>query len=193
MSIISRKLGSALLGLVLLSGSAWAGPTTIKGEVKGPDGRPVKGAEVMIERNGAKGPSNSMKTDSQGRYVFTYLDPGTYNVQASANGLAATGAENVMPKPDSAISVNFMLKKQTGTVPATAQVKKKAKHMVWMPPETGSNLGGRWVEVDEAGLSVNNVQRHSGKSILAMQGGHGGASANNGVDGIHSVYGSGPE
>jgi hypothetical protein len=176
-------MGSVLLGLVLLSGSAWAGVTTIQGDVKGPDGKPVNGAVVTIERKGGKAWTNFMKTDHEGRFVFKYLDVGAYNLRVSANGLAATAAEDVRAKMDAAITVTFNLKKQTGAAAAGPVVKKKAKHMVWMPAETGSNLGGRWVEVDdktaEAGPSMNNLQRGNGNSVIGMQGGHGGAGGTN--------------
>jgi hypothetical protein len=184
MSILSRKIGSVLFGLVLLTGSAWAaGPTTIQGDVKGPDGRAVKGAEVTIERKGGKPWSDTMKTDRDGRYVFKYLEVGAYNLRVSANGLASTAAQDVRAKMDRAITVTFNLKKQTGTAAAGPAVTKKAKHMVWMPAETGSNLGGRWVEVNDttaaAGPSMNNLTRASGDAIKGMQGGPGGNGGSN--------------
>ncbi len=183
MSILSRKMGSALLGLTLLTGSALAAPTAIHGDVKGPDGRPVKGAEVTIERKGGKAWSNTMRTDRDGRFNFQYLEVGAYNLRVSANGLASTSAQDVRTKMDAAIGVTFNLKKQTGAATAGPAVTKKAKHMVWMPPETGSNLGGRWVEVDDttaqAGPSMNNLTRASGGAIKGMQGGPGGSGGSN--------------
>ncbi len=177
-----RTLGSVLFSLVLLTGSASAAPTAIHGDVKGPDGRPVKGAEVTIERKGGKVWSNTMRTDRDGRFNFQYLEVGAYNLRVNANGLAPTAAQDVRTKMDAAIGVTFNLKKQTGTA-AAAPAVKKAKHMVWMPPETGSNLGGRWVEVPDttgqAGPSMNNLTRAGGGALQGMQGGPGGSGGSN--------------
>ena len=49
--------------------------------------------------------------------------------------------------------------------------------MVYVPAETGSNLSGRWVEVDDqagagaATAGTNNVRRLSGDAVRNMQGG----------------------
>ena len=47
------------------------------------------------------------------------------------------------------------------------------KHLVWVPSDTGSHIGGRWVAVDEAGspenTSASNVQRASGEQLQAQQ------------------------
>ena len=47
--------------------------------------------------------------------------------------------------------LNFDLKPSSASQASAAT--KKGKHMVWMPPATGSHTGGRWVEVDENGSS----------------------------------------
>jgi hypothetical protein len=50
---------------------------------------------------------------------------------------------------------------------------KNGKHMVWVPSDTGSHIGGRWVAVDETGSATNtgasNVQRASGEQLQAQQ------------------------
>jgi len=57
--------------------------------------------------------------------------------------------------------LNFDLK--PGSTSQASGSAKKTKHMVWMPPRTGTHLGGRWVEVDDNGsgqpgsLNVENV------------------------------------
>jgi hypothetical protein len=173
MSITSRTLGSVLFSLVLLSGSAWAAPLTIQGDVKGPDGKPVPSAEVRIQRAGNKVFGGTLKTDAQGRYLFKDLALGTYILRASANGMATTSVENVLTRADGAVRVDFNLKKQTGAASAGA-AKKKATHMVYVPPETGSNLGGRWVEVDDGDntAAASRTSHASGASIRGMTSGN---------------------
>jgi len=41
------------------------------------------------------------------------------------------------------------------------------KHKVWVPSDTGSHLGGRWVDVGETGSAApaSNVQRASAEAL----------------------------
>jgi len=181
MSTTSRTLGSVLFSLVLLSGSAWAASLTIQGDVKGPDGKPVPSAEVRIQRTDNKIFGGTLKTDAQGRFVFKNLAMGTYMLRASANGMAATSVDNVLTRAEGAVRVNFNLKKQTGAASATPS-KKKATHMVFVPAETGSNMGGRWVEVPDGDSTVNasRTSKASGAAIRGMTNGSGASNQNPG-------------
>ena len=49
---------------------------------------------------------------------------------------------------------------------------KSGKHKVWVPSDTGSHLGGRWVEVGETGSAdtgASNVQRASAEELRRQQ------------------------
>ena len=49
---------------------------------------------------------------------------------------------------------------------------KSGKHMVWVPSNTGSHLGGSWVDVGETGSAntgASNVQTSSGTQLQAQQ------------------------
>jgi len=46
---------------------------------------------------------------------------------------------------------------------------KKAKHLVWVPNETGTHLGGHWVEVDDSGAGAERVEKKSGAALQNMQ------------------------
>lgn len=179
-----RIISSVLFGLILVAGTAWAASSPIQGQVKGPDGKPVQGAHVTIALVDAKGAVASVKTDGQGRYVFKDLAMASYNVNVNADGLAATTATQVKPRTDGALRLDFNLKKQTGAAQGTTPVKKKkATRMVYVPPTTGSNLGGRWIEVDEQGnvdtADVNNVKRGSGAMLGRIQSNSGTARTGN--------------
>jgi Carboxypeptidase regulatory-like domain len=164
-----------------LSGSAWAAPLTIQGDVKGPDGKPVPSAEVRIQRAGGKVFGGTLKTDGRGRYLFKDLALGSYILRASADGMAATSVDNVVTRADGAVRVDFNLKKQTGAASAP-QTKKKGTHMVFVPAETGSNMGGRWVEVPDGDSTVaaTRTSKASGAAIRGMTNGSGGANQNPG-------------
>ena len=185
MSSTSRILGSLALGLVLAVGSAWAttGSCTIQGNVKGPDGKPLSGAEVRLQRKDNKALAGTVKTDSHGAYIFKNLTVASYTLSVSANGMATTAAENIKARAEGATRIDFNLNRQGGSQTSTAK-KKGARHMVWVPAQTGSNLGGRWVEVDDNGTTptsgdhiqtigqngVNKMQSNSGATLNASGG-----------------------
>src|SRR4029450_11030688 len=86
------------------------------------------------------------------------------------NGAVKASIMNTTTKADQATQVNFDLH-PTGSSQASAG-QKTGKHMVWMPPSTGSHTGGRWVEVDEngsAGAGALNVKRGSAEALSQQQ------------------------
>ncbi len=177
MSITSRLFWSVSVCLICLSGSAWAGNiAVIQGEVNGPDGKGIQGADVHVERKDAPGTPRSAKTDRQGAYIFKDLNVGKYSLTANANGMAPTTINNVKARSEGAVRINFNLNQAGAKV---AAVRKKATHMVWIPSDTGSNLGGRWVEVDDQGnteASMFHVTKGGAGMIKGIQSGSGSAS-----------------
>jgi hypothetical protein len=88
-----------------------------------------------------------------------------YRVTLVVNGAVKASIMNTKTKPDQATQLNFDLR----PVPA-AQVnaaEKKGKHMVWVPPSTGSHMGGRWVEVPDGAAEPGtlNVKRASAEQL----------------------------
>lgn len=69
-----------LIPFALLSaGAAIAQTTLIEGDVKGPDGKAIQGAQIQITRTDIKA-NYKVKTDKKGHYVYAGLPIGTYNV-----------------------------------------------------------------------------------------------------------------
>jgi hypothetical protein len=171
----------------LAAGSIWAVEMSgVQGEVKGPDAKPISGADVRAQNRDSKAVAGTAKTDAKGSYVIKNLAPGNYNITVTAAGMATTAATNVQIKPrnDRAIRMDFDLKRQiagaAANVPPTP--KKKAKRMVWVASETGTNLGGRWVEVDDGGnpeASSLNVKRAGAGAVSSIQAGGGTAKGGN--------------
>ena len=82
--MLARFRGYIFSGVcfVLFAGAAWAQIAAIEGDVKGPDGQPLKGAVILIERQDMKGTYKGAKTDKKGHYILNGLPvPGTYNVR----------------------------------------------------------------------------------------------------------------
>jgi len=154
----------ALAGFALLpaSGAVAAGTSALEGVVKDPIGHPIKGADVRIE---AKNVSKIVKTDAAGHYNADGLAIGTYKVTLVVNGTVRASILNAKTESGKRAQLNFDL---------TANKAPVKKHMVWVPPDTGTLIGGgRWLEVDDNGNIVNNgannVQKSSASSLNTIQ------------------------
>jgi Carboxypeptidase regulatory-like domain len=165
-----KSLQIGLMGFFLCVASAWAGPASIQGVVKDAKGQPVKGADVRVESRDGKQLFNTVKTDAKGRYISQGLKPGVYRVSLIVNGGVKASIMNTSTKADQTTQLNFDLKPTTASQATATQ--KKAKHMVWMPPSTGSHTGGRWVEVDDSGTTgagALNLKRGSAEAVRQQQ------------------------
>jgi Carboxypeptidase regulatory-like domain len=119
--------------------SATASPA-IQGDVLGTDGKPLRRAEIRIERKDKKSAPITTRTDTKGYYAANGVSAGVYKISVVVDG-AEKSAIKVKTTGDNA-RVDFNMKPSI--------LGKKVKHYVWMGEGTGSHLGGRWVEVDDA-------------------------------------------
>src|SRR5436190_2464902 len=168
--MFTKSLQIGLMGFVLSVAIAWAGPSAIQGVVKDAKGQAIKGADVRIESKDGKQLFKAVKTDRSGRYVSDGLAAGVYRVTLMVNGAVKASIKNTTTKADRQTQLNFDLK---AAAPSQASGSAKSgKHMVWMPPTTGSHTGGRWVEVDENGsddAGALNVKRGSAEDLRRQQ------------------------
>jgi 5-hydroxyisourate hydrolase-like protein (transthyretin family) len=160
-----KSLQIGLMGFLLCAVNAWAGPSSIQGIVKDAQGKPIKGADVRVESRDGKQLFNTTKTDTQGRYISQGLQPGVYRVSLVVKGAVKADIGNTKTRSDQATQLNFDLKPVAAGQASAEQ--KKGKHMVWMPPSTGSHTVGRWVEVSDGGTDAGtlNVKRASGEQL----------------------------
>jgi hypothetical protein len=164
MSIKSLQIG--FVGLIVCVASAWAGPSSIQGIVKDAKGQPIKGADVRIESKDGKQLFNTVKTDGKGRYISQGLQPGVYKVTLVVNGTVKASITNTNTKQDQATQLNFDLRPLPAAQVTAAE--KKGRHMVWVPSNTGSHIGGRWVEVPDTGSAepgTLNVKKVSAEEL----------------------------
>jgi carboxypeptidase family protein len=169
-SMFIKSLQIGFVGLFLCVASAWAGPASIQGTVKDAKGQPIRGADVRVESRDGKQLFNTVKTDAKGRYISQGLKPGVYRVSLVVNGAVKSSIMNTSAKADQATQLNFDLKPAMASQSTAGQ--KKGKHMVWMPPSTGSHTGGRWVEVDDGaagGANALNVKRGNAEALRQQQ------------------------
>jgi hypothetical protein len=135
--------------------SANARTASIQGDVLGSDGRALKGAEVRVERKDKASPVMTASTNARGHYVVEGMSPGVYKISVVTGG-AVKSAVNVKTTGDNA-RVDFDMQPASG---------KKVKHFVWAGSATGTNIGGRWVEVDDDSSAVAgslNMDKASGE------------------------------
>jgi Carboxypeptidase regulatory-like domain len=169
-SMFIKSLQIGFVGLFLCIVSAWAGSASIQGIVKDAKGQPIKGADVRVESRDGKQLFNTVKTDAKGRYISPDLKPGVYRVTLMVNGAVKASIMNTETKADQPTQLNFDLKSMSASQASIAA--KSGKHMVWVPSNTGSHIGGRWVEVDEtgnAGAGALNVKRGSAEAVRQQQ------------------------
>src|SRR5438552_11703756 len=160
-----KLLRVVFVGLVLSVANAWAAPSVIQGIVKDAKGQPIKGADVRIETKDGSKLIKTVKTDANGRYVSDGLAVGVYRVTLAVNGAVKASIMNTKTKADQPTQLNFDLKPVAASQAAAGA--KTGKHKVWVPNNTGTHIGGRWVEVPDGAAEPGalNVKRASAEEL----------------------------
>lgn len=105
-----KSLALSGLALLFLSLPAFAQTSTIEGIVKDPDGKPLQGAVVNIERTDIKG-HYTVKTDKKGHYGHYGLPMnGTYDVSVLVDGQVKDFVKNVRTSSGMPVTEDFNLK-----------------------------------------------------------------------------------
>ena len=143
-SMFIKLLRVGGIGVMLCAATAWAGSASIQGIVKDAKGQPIKGANVQVASKDGKQLFNTVKTDSQGRYISQGLQPGVYRVSLVVNGAVKSSISNTKTRPDQSTVLNFDLKPVAAGQASSEQ--KKGKHMVWMPPRPVLRAASVWPE-----------------------------------------------
>ena len=73
-----RKL-FAVAPLFLFAAAGFAQTSNIQGDVIGPDGKPLQGAQIKLDRTDIKQNFN-VKTDKKGHFLYANLPTGVYNI-----------------------------------------------------------------------------------------------------------------
>jgi len=159
--MIIKSLKVGVLALLLSAVASWAsptGPARIQGIVKDSNSQPIAGAEVHIQAKDGSGVQKIVRTDSTGNYGVGKLPVTDYEVVLFVNGQIKATINNTKVFSDKPTQLDFKL---TGKY--AANTAKKHTHMVYVPAETGSNLSGHWVEVDDTtGAPQNGEVKHLG-------------------------------
>jgi hypothetical protein len=164
-----KSLQLSFVTLLISAVAGWAstpmGPARIQGVVKDSKGQAVAGAEVHIQAKDGSGLQKIVRTDANGQYGVSNLPLTDYEVVLFVNGQIKASVNNTKALNGKPTQLDFKL---TGQYAAKAQ--KKHTHMVYVPMETGSNLGGHWVEVDDnAAVPTSNVDHVSASASVLRQ------------------------
>jgi len=180
-----KSLQLSIVTLLISAVGAWAsttsGPARIQGMVTDSKKNPVAGAEVHITAKDGSGLQKIVRTDAGGQFGVSGLPITDYEVVLIVGRQVKATLTNQHVFGDKPTKVDFKL---TGTYAATAGGKKHT-HMVYVPAETGSNLSGHWVEVDDntgagaAGAGSGEVSHLSGAAVRRMQTGQSGNTGGN--------------
>jgi hypothetical protein len=180
--MIIKSLQLSIITLLVSAVAAWAsppiGPGRIQGMVTDSNKNPIAGAEVHITAKDGSGLQKIVRTDSNGQYGVSKLPVTDYEVVLFVNGQIKASLTNQHVFGNKPTQMDFKL---TGKYVDNA--KKKHTHMVFVPAETGSNLSGRWVEVDDqtgtGAVGSTEVSHLSGAAVRQMQSGQRGNAGGN--------------
>lgn len=105
-----RKLAWLGAATLLVAGVSLAQTSSIAGQVKGEDGKPLQGALIRIERLDIKG-NYRVKTNRKGEYFHAGLPLGTYRVILEVDGKEVDRVENVRTRLGDPTEINFDLER----------------------------------------------------------------------------------
>lgn len=104
-----KNLALSAAAFFMLAVTASAQVSAIEGIVKDPNGQPIQGAVLKIERKDIKG-NYTVKTDKKGHYGHYGLPLGTYKITLEVDGKVADFVDNVRSKLGDPLNLPFNLK-----------------------------------------------------------------------------------
>jgi len=120
-----RSLAATIAVFVLTAVTSFAQITTLQGDVKGLDGKPVVGALIKIHRTDIKW-DQTVKTDKHGHYIHTGVPMGgTFDLTLEIDGKTADKVFGVRSQLSDHPNTDFDLRKTSGS-PATQAMVQKA-------------------------------------------------------------------
>lgn len=161
------------IGLLLLFGVVGAARgqnSIIQGHVSGSDGKPLKAAEIIAERQDARAAPVSLRTDARGDFVAGTLPAGTYRIKIKVNDEDVFGADKLKTRPGDPLRIDYDMRHAVVTM--SNATSKKMRRFAWQEAATGSHTDGRWVEtygVDGYEAPSARTERKDGRAMKHIQ------------------------
>jgi tetratricopeptide (TPR) repeat protein len=107
-SMLAQLRRSLLLSasVLLVASTVWAQVTTLEGDVKDENGKPVPGALIVLTRTDIKG-HYQVKSNKKGHWFYTGLPFGTYDIACEVNGDVVDKETGVRSKYGESVTVDF--------------------------------------------------------------------------------------
>lgn len=180
--ICRTLIGSFLVFAFTAVSSAQVDTASIVGTVKDPSGAVIEGAQVTVA-NTATGETQSVKTGSNGAYLFPYLRVGNYTVTAEARGFAKAAVSgiilNVQDRKEADISM------QLGTASQEVNVAESEPLI-----DTQTADVGHVVDTQQVQDLPLNGRRYDQLALLAAGVNTPGVSFQQRAEGVFSVNGN---
>ncbi len=119
----------------------FAQATSVSGTVNDPTGAVIPSATVVIESSGT-GVKREDKSDTQGRYNFSQLPPGTYKISAKASGFNDVVINEVRLLVNSPATLNITFEK-IGTTTTTIAVSAEGAQLNTVDASLGNAIGDK--------------------------------------------------
>jgi hypothetical protein len=134
-----RKISELLLlGFCLAAMLPGQGLTSVAGATKDPSGAVIPGASVVLA-NVDTGAQRTEVSDSQGRYSFSQVQPGSYKLTAKAPGFNDVAVEvRLLINTPATLDLNF---EKLGTVASTVSVSAEATLLNTTDASIGNAIG----------------------------------------------------
>src|SRR5580700_1469440 len=148
-----------LLGFCMAMMSPGQGLTSVAGNTKDPSGAVIPGASVVL-MNVDTGAERNVVSDSQGRYSFSQVQPGSYKLTAKASGFSDVTIEvHLQVNSPATVDLNF---EKVGTVASSVSVSAEATQVNTTDASLGNAIGTQ--AITQLPFEARNVV-----SLLALQ------------------------
>jgi tetratricopeptide (TPR) repeat protein len=140
--------------------SAWAQTTTLEGDVKDPNGQPLKGALIVLDRTDIKG-HYQVKSDKKGHWLYTGLPFGTFDISCVVDGKVVDKVSGVKSKYGEPTEVNFDMKQAAAQQAATQQANANGQ----LTQEQSRSMSKEQKEQYEAQMKKNEEAIKKNKAL----------------------------
>jgi hypothetical protein len=115
--------------------------SSVSGTVADPTGAVIANAKVVLA-NADTGAQRSTLSDSQGRYSFSQVQPGTYRLTAQASGFSDVKVDEVRLLVNNPSTVNLTFEK-VGSISSTVSVVAESSQVNTTDATIGNAVGGK--------------------------------------------------